>query len=224
MKVIRRPLRPLPGNPLTWLIRGFFAAFVLVCTTSMASAQDYDPRTWSYDDTQDVLMSPSDVETQDSAEPDPDWTPIPPELVRFDERLPVGSILINTSERRLYLVTGPGKALRYAVGVGREGFEWQGNDRISAKREWPDWHPPADMREREAAKGRILPARLEGGPLNPLGARALYIGTTLYRIHGTNQPWTVGQANSSGCIRLTNDDIVDLYKRVAIGAQVVVRH
>lgn len=189
-----------------------------------ALAQGYDPRTWSYDETQDVLMSPSDVERQIMAEPDPDWRPIPREIVSFGENLPVGSILINTSERRLYYVVEWGKALRYAVGVGREGFVWSGTDRISAKKQWPDWHPPAEMLKREAANGRILPARVEGGPENPLGARALYIGSTLYRIHGTNQPWTVGRANSSGCIRMTNEDVIDLYERVGVGSQVIVRH
>ncbi len=132
--------------------------------------------------------------------------------------------MINTTERRLYYLLGDGKALRYAVGVGREGLEWSGRDTISSKRDWPDWRPPAEMRTREASKGRFLPARVAGGPNNPLGARALYIGNTLYRVHGTNQPWTVGQANSSGCIRMTNEDVIDLYDRVKIGAQIIVRH
>lgn len=132
--------------------------------------------------------------------------------------------MIDTTERRLYYILGDGKALRYAVGVGKEGLEWSGRDTISSKKDWPDWRPPAEMRSREASKGRFLPALVAGGPNNPLGARALYIGNTLYRVHGTNQPWTVGQANSSGCIRMTNDDVIDLYDRVKIGAQIIVRH
>jgi lipoprotein-anchoring transpeptidase ErfK/SrfK len=132
------------------------------------------------------------------------------------------TIIVNTSERRLYYVYEKGKALKYGIGVGREGFEWSGTHRITRKAEWPGWTPPPEMIERERAKGRILPAFMEGGIGNPLGARALYIGSTLYRIHGTAEPWTIGRAVSSGCIRLTNDDIVDLYDRVKVGAKVVV--
>lgn len=189
-----------------------------------AGAQEYDPRTWDFDEGQGVLVSPWDIAPEDSVAPDPNWTPTPREVVNFSEQLPTGSILIETREKTLYYVMRNGKALRYAVGVGREGFVWSGTDRISGKKSWPDWHPPAEMLKREAAKGRVLPARVKGGPENPLGARALYIGSTLYRIHGTNQPWTVGQANSSGCIRMTNEDVIDLYGRVGIGAQVIVRH
>ena len=204
-------------------VRLLLATFFLGLPVS-SSAQGYDPRTWGYDDMAGVLMSPYEVERQKMAQPDPDWRPIPPVMVDFHENLSAGSIVVDTGERRLYFVTGNGKAIRYAVGVGREGFTWSGRDRISAKREWPDWHPPAEMMKREAANGRILPARVAGGPENPMGARALYIGSTLYRIHGTNQPWTVGQANSSGCIRMTNEDVVDLYRRAKIGGEVIVRH
>ncbi len=153
-----------------------------------------------------------------------DKSPIAREKVRFSENHPEGTIIIDTSERRLYYVLGNGRALKYGVGVGRDGFTWSGRNRISRKAEWPGWTPPATMRAREARKGRKLPAYMPGGPNNPLGARALYIGSTLYRIHGTNQPWTIGQAMSSGCIRMANDDVVDLYQRAKIGSRVIVRH
>jgi lipoprotein-anchoring transpeptidase ErfK/SrfK len=130
--------------------------------------------------------------------------------------------MIDTNSRFLYLVTGNGKARRYGVGVGKEGFEWSGTERVSRKAEWPSWRPPAEMIAREREKGRELPAFMEGGPANPLGARAIYLGDTLYRIHGTNQPWTIGQAVSSGCIRMRNEDVMDLYERVKNGAKVIV--
>jgi lipoprotein-anchoring transpeptidase ErfK/SrfK len=150
-------------------------------------------------------------------------SPVPREVVQFEGNYKAGTIIIDTGEKRLYRVEGDGKATRYGIGVGREGFEWSGKERISRKAEWPSWTPPAEMRKREAANGVILPARMEGGVENPLGARALYLGNTLYRIHGTNQPWTIGQAVSSGCIRLTNEDVIHLYERARIGDQVVVR-
>jgi lipoprotein-anchoring transpeptidase ErfK/SrfK len=130
-----------------------------------------------------------------------------------------GTIIIDTGKRYLYLVLGDGKAVRYGVGVGREGFTWKGEQRISRKAEWPDWRPPQEMRERQPE----LPEFVEGGPGNPLGARAMYLGNTVYRIHGTLYPDTIGRAASSGCIRLTNDDVTDLYKRVKIGTKVIVR-
>ncbi len=118
---------------------------------------------------------------------------------------------------------GNGQARRYGVGVGKPGFEWAGNHTVTRKAEWPDWHPPQEMIEREAAKGHFLPARMDGGPQNPLGARAMYLGSTLYRIHGTNAPWTIGYAVSSGCIRMRNEDVVDLYERVKVGTRVMVQ-
>ncbi|WP_419912914.1 L,D-transpeptidase [Hoeflea sp.] len=153
-----------------------------------------------------------------------DKSPIPRRVVRFKESYPAGTIIIDTSERRLYHVMSNGKAMKYGIGVGRDGFTWQGKNRISRKAEWPGWTPPEVMRRREAAKGRILPKYMKGGPNNPLGARALYIGSTIYRIHGTNQPWTIGKAMSSGCIRMANDDVRHLYERVDIGTRVVVRN
>ncbi len=133
-----------------------------------------------------------------------------------------GSIIIRTPERSLYYVLGDGKARRYKVGVGREGFQWSGNSRIVSKQEWPSWTPPQTMIEREAAKGHFIPDYMEGGPGNPLGARAMYIGGTLYRIHGTNDAGSIGGAVSSGCIRMMNSDVVDLYNLVRVGARVYV--
>ena len=126
--------------------------------------------------------------------------------------------MISTSQRRLYLVYAGHQALRYGIGVGREGFTWSGTSEISMKREWPDWTPPEDMLRRKPE----LPRHMAGGPANPLGARAMYLGDTLYRIHGSNEPDTIGTAASSGCIRLTNDDVIDLYNRVHVGTKVVV--
>lgn len=133
-----------------------------------------------------------------------------------------GTIIINTNERYLYLVLKDGKARRYGVGVGKPGFEWAGTHKVTLKRVWPDWRPPAEMIARERKKGKVLPAHMPGGPANPLGARALYLGSTLYRIHGTNAPWTIGGAVSSGCIRMRNEDVVDLYERVSVGTKVIV--
>jgi lipoprotein-anchoring transpeptidase ErfK/SrfK len=150
------------------------------------------------------------------------YTPIPRQTVRYEGPHGPNTIIINTSERRLYYVVGEGRALKYGIGVGREGFQWAGSARISRKAEWPGWTPPEQMIRREAAKGRKLPAYMPGGPNNPLGARALYIGSTLYRIHGSNEPWTIGGAVSSGCIRMINDDVIDLYDKVDVGTKVVV--
>lgn len=140
--------------------------------------------------------------------------------VDIDTKYEPGTIVVRTRERKLYFVTSRGAALRYNVGVGREGFEWGGNARISRKAEWPDWRPPKEMLERQPD----LPTYMPGGPDNPLGARALYIGDTLYRIHGTREAHTIGGAVSSGCIRMLNNDVIDLYDRVKVGAQVYVYH
>ena len=129
-----------------------------------------------------------------------------------------GTIVINTRERLLYLVQGSGRAVRYGIGVGRPGFTWSGVHHITNKREWPDWTPPDEMLRRRPD----LPRHMAGGPENPLGARAMYLGSTLYRIHGSNEPWTIGQAVSSGCIRMRNEDVIDLYDRVRIGTRVLV--
>jgi len=140
------------------------------------------------------------------------------QLADFTTKEPAGTIIIDTQNTYLYLVLGGGKALRYGIGVGREGFTWAGTERISRMKEWPDWFPPTEMIERQP----YLPRMMAGGPGNPLGARALYLGNTLYRIHGTNQPSTIGSFVSSGCIRLLNEDIEDLFSRVQIGTRVVV--
>ena len=141
-----------------------------------------------------------------------------PTIVDYHGKERPGTIIINTPERFLYLVMEGGLAKRYGIGVGRPGFTWAGNHKVTAKREWPDWHPPAEMLKRQPD----LPDFMPGGPDNPLGARALYLGSTLYRVHGSNEPWTIGRAVSSGCIRMRNQDVIDLYSRVAVGAKVVV--
>lgn len=145
-----------------------------------------------------------------------------PQQVEFDAGYAPGTIVINSADKFLYLVQGNGQARRYGVGVGKEGMGWSGTESVTRKAEWPDWRPPSEMIARERAKGRDLPSFMSGGPANPLGARALYLGSTLYRIHGTNAPWTIGTNVSSGCIRLRNEDVVDLYERVNVGAKVVV--
>lgn len=156
------------------------------------------------------------------------WEPqaVPQDLrhrtVDFATSHPPGTIIVRTHERRLYYVLPDGKAVMYFVGVGREGFAWSGTNKVSRKAEWPAWRPPQEMIEREADRGHFLPDYVAGGPGNPLGARAIYIGDTQFRIHGTSQPWSIGRAVSSGCIRLLNEEVIDLYNRVEIGATVVV--
>ena len=129
-----------------------------------------------------------------------------------------GTLIIDTPNKYLYLIEPGGRALRYGVGVGRPGFEWAGVKAVSRKAEWPGWTPPPEMMKRRPD----LPAHMDGGPENPLGARALYLGSSMYRIHGTNEPWTIGQSVSSGCIRMMNDDVIDLYERVKVGTKVIV--
>ncbi|MCP1198522.1 L,D-transpeptidase [Notoacmeibacter sp. MSK16QG-6] len=146
-----------------------------------------------------------------------------PQIVSYPGSQAPGTIDIDTSNRFLYHVLPGGKAKRYGVGVGKPGFEWSGTHKISRKKEWPEWRPPAEMIVRERKKGRELPTWMAGGPANPLGARALYLGSSLYRIHGTNAPWTIGQNVSSGCIRMRNEDVKDLYAQVGVGTKVVVR-
>ena len=145
-----------------------------------------------------------------------------PQTVSYDGPEKPGTIVIDTNQNFLFLVEAGGKARRYGVGTGKPGFEWAGTHKVTQKREWPDWRPPAEMIARERAKGRDLPVHMAGGPANPLGARALYLGSTLYRIHGTNAPWTIGQHVSSGCIRMRNEDVIELYNRVGVGTKVIV--
>ncbi len=173
-------------------------------------------------------MSPQDPRTAVAALP-PDYQPeqgpakeLPPQfrrtIVDYPTIEPPGTIIIDTPNTYLYLMLGHGKAIRYGVGVGREGFTWSGTERISRMKEWPDWFPPKEM----IARQPYLPRFMAGGETNPLGARAMYLGNTEYRIHGTNQPSTIGSFVSSGCIRLTNEDVEDLYGRVAVGTPVIV--
>ena len=144
---------------------------------------------------------------------------IPKATVNYPGRHATGTIVISTAERRLYLVQGDGTAIRYGIGVGRIGFTWKGVRKVTAKKEWPSWTPPAQMLKRQPGLPRFMP----GGEDNPLGARAMYLGGTLYRIHGTTEPETIGEAVSSGCFRLTNADVIDLYERVRVGATVIVQ-
>ena len=175
-----------------------------VTFSSAASAYEIDPLTR-------LPLMPAGVAV-------PQASAIPREIVSFDGRYAPGTIVVSTPERRLYYVLGNGQAVRYGVGVGRPGFTWAGTKTVTMKREWPSWTPPAEMRKRRPD----LPAYMSGGVDNPLGARAMYLGSSLYRIHGSNEPDTIGQAVSSGCIRMTNDDVVDLYSRVRVGTKVVV--
>jgi lipoprotein-anchoring transpeptidase ErfK/SrfK len=145
-------------------------------------------------------------------------TPIPREEVAYEGKHRPGTIVVDAKERRLYLVLPQNRALKYGVGVGRPGFEWGGTKAVTRKAEWPSWTPPAQMLKRRPDLPRFMP----GGPENPMGARALYLGSSLYRIHGSNEPETIGQAVSSGCIRMLNEDVIDLYQRVKVGTRVVV--
>jgi lipoprotein-anchoring transpeptidase ErfK/SrfK len=190
------------------LIAGFIAAGILftsIPSADAAATRFFDPNTRSW---QEVTPGRSMR------------NPVPREVIDYDGPYGPNTIIVDTSERRLYFVLGDGRAIRYGVGVGREGFQWSGTHRITRKAEWPGWTPPPQMRQRQPG----LPAYMEGGPNNPLGARAMYIGSTLYRIHGSNQPWTIGHAVSSGCIRMTNEDVIDLYEQVTVGTKVVVRN
>jgi lipoprotein-anchoring transpeptidase ErfK/SrfK len=193
------------------MTRGFallFAAVTLLAGTGHARAQAYDSR---------EFMGPFFNFGRSNYGGS---GPIRRETVSFVSQYRPGTIYIDTAERRLYLVLPQGQALRYGIGVGRDGFRWGGTHRISAKKEWPSWTPPAQM----LARRPDLPRHMEGGIDNPLGARAMYLGSTLYRIHGSNEPDTIGQAVSSGCFRMTNEDVTDLYSRVSVGTPVIVRN
>ncbi|KAA2234899.1 L,D-transpeptidase [Salinarimonas soli] len=194
-------------------------AFVLaglLCSVA-AHASPLDTSSARYAAYNDPLFSGSS-QPDDSDYFRPQAVAEPRQLVQFDGKFAPGTIVISTSQRRLFYVTGRGEAIQYSVGVGRPGFTWSGTKTVSMKREWPDWRPPAEMLRRRPDLPRYMP----GGPENPLGARAMYLGSSLYRIHGSNEPETIGQAVSSGCIRMTNDDVTDLYNRVRVGARVVV--
>ena len=186
---------------LTWMM---IAATGLLLFASPGRAQQQDPGD------QPGLVA------DDSVELDPEFRT---QMVYYRTTEAPGTVIISTTERHLYLVQPGGRALRYGIGVGRDGFQWQGLLNITKKAEWPDWTPPPEM----IARQPYLPRFMAGGPGNPLGARAMYLGTTVYRIHGTNQPWTIGTAISSGCFRLVNADVSDLYERVPVGTKVIVR-
>lgn len=204
--------------PMHFIQRLAALATILVLTVASAHAQS--PQTPAvFDDAyMDFLFSPTQPGPSVSkpAKLDSEAGRSTRQRIAYETNEPAGTILIDTAARRLYLIEGGGFAQSYEVGVGREGYGWHGSERISAKRHWPDWRPPADM----LARRPDLPRYMAGGPDNPLGARALYLGETLYRIHGSNEPETVGTAASSGCFRMTNTDVIDLYERVGIGAKV----
>jgi lipoprotein-anchoring transpeptidase ErfK/SrfK len=168
-------------------------------------------------ETLDIGDEPGRISTEEAVIRD---GPYARQVVFFRSSEPPGTLVVHTSERFVYLVQGNNRALRYGIGVGREGFQWSGLVRINRKAEWPDWRPPPEMLARQP----YLPRFMAGGTGNPMGARALYLGSTVFRIHGTNQPETIGQSISSGCFRLANGDIIDLYARVPLGTKVVVRH
>jgi lipoprotein-anchoring transpeptidase ErfK/SrfK len=168
-------------------------------------------------ETLDVGDEPGRISTEEAVIRD---GPYARQVVFFRSSEPPGTLVVHTSERFVYLVQGNNRALRYGIGVGREGFQWSGLVQVNRKAEWPDWRPPPEMLARQP----YLPRFMAGGPGNPMGARALYLGSTVFRIHGTNQPETIGHAISSGCFRLANGDIIDLYARVPLGTKVVVRH
>jgi lipoprotein-anchoring transpeptidase ErfK/SrfK len=188
---------------LIWML---IATSGLILSSTQSQAQSRQP---------DVGDQPG-LLADDSVELDPVFKKT---AVLYRTNEPAGTIIIQTSERHLYLIQGNGRALRYGIGVGRDGFTWQGLVNITQKKEWPDWTPPPEMIQRQP----YLPRFMAGGPGNPLGARAMYLGTTVYRIHGTNRPDTIGTAVSSGCFRLVNSDVADLYERVPVGTKVIIR-
>jgi lipoprotein-anchoring transpeptidase ErfK/SrfK len=187
-------------------------AFALLFAAVMVLAGAGHARAQGFFDMRDVMGGGANFRGGGSS-------PIPRQTVNFSGQYAPGTIYINTAERRLYLVLANGQALRYGIGVGRDGFRWGGTHRISAKKEWPSWTPPSQMLRRRPD----LPRHMAGGIDNPLGARAMYLGSTLYRIHGSNEPDSIGTATSSGCIRLTNEDVIDLYNRVKVGTTVIVQ-
>ena len=186
------------------------AGFTLSILASQALAQHR-----AYDQL-DVLDEPGKVPTAEEEQLPPQYQR---QLVFFRTTEAPGTVIVDSNQRYLYLVQPDNRAIRYGIGVGRDGFRWSGVLKISRKQEWPDWRPPPEMIQRQP----YLPRFMAGGPGNPMGARAMYLGATVYRIHGTNQPQTIGSAVSSGCFRLVNDDVSDLFNRVNVGTKVVVR-
>jgi lipoprotein-anchoring transpeptidase ErfK/SrfK len=203
--------------PLRACTAALSAAFVIILATA-ASSQSFSDNSFDHDNA--ALHQAVPQTEQPGAVPADDDLPAPlrRQTVSYLGDEPPGTVIIDTAHTFLYLTLGGGKALRYGIGVGRQGFTWSGVETVSRKSEWPDWIPPAEM----IARQPYLPRWVGGGPGNPLGARALYLGNTDYRIHGTNNPASIGKHVSSGCIRMRDADVIDLYERVAIGAKVVV--
>jgi lipoprotein-anchoring transpeptidase ErfK/SrfK len=199
-------MKTIAGSML--LLAGMLSPSLVHAQAASASAQR---------ETMDIGDEPGRISTEEATITS---GPFARQLVFFRSNEPPGTLVIHTSERFLYLVMPNNRALRYGIGVGREGFTWSGLVKITRKAEWPDWTPPPEM----IARQPYLPRFMAGGPGNPMGARAMYLGSTVYRIHGTNQPETIGQSISSGCFRLANGDVIDLYSRAAQGAKVVIRH
>ncbi len=202
-------MNPLKATPLKTPLR-LLLCVKLALLAVLASPQAFAQGRYGEGDQPGYVPNAADEQL------DPQWQKT---VVFYRTTEAPGTIIVHTNERYLYVVQPGGRALRYGIGVGRDGFQWQGLLKISRKQEWPDWTPPEEMIERQP----YLPRWMAGGPGNPLGARALYLGNTVYRIHGTNQPQTIGTAVSSGCFRLTNPDVSDLYERIPVGTKVVVR-
>lgn len=200
----------------TWLIAAAaLAGAAFMSSSAMGQALSYAPQRASYGPQFPAQVAPqADSDAQESAVPDR----LRRAVVSYTSSEAPGTIVIDTGATTLYYVLGGGRAVRYGVGVGREGFTWSGVQTVTRKAEWPDWHPPAEM----IARQPYLPRFMAGGPGNPLGSRAIYLGSSVYRIHGTNDPSTIGKFVSSGCIRLTNEDVADLASRVSVGTKVVV--
>ena len=199
------------------MTRRIFAALVLVLLATAAAQSQLFRELLRIPEPTTQDADPGVDQTATEGQVDPAFRRQP---VYFRTHEPPGTIIVDTSDRFLYLIQPNNVALRYGIGVGRDGFTWAGLITISRKAEWPDWTPPKEMIERQP----YLPRFMAGGPGNPMGARAMYLGGTVYRIHGTNAPDTIGHAVSSGCFRLVNDDVADLYERVAVGTKVIVRH
>jgi len=197
------------------LILVLFAVIAVTMTATLAALQPASARPAT--ETMDIGDEPGRISTEEARVTD---GPFARQVVFFRSNEAPGTLVIHTSERFVYVLMGNSRALRYGLGVGREGFQWSGLVKISRKAEWPDWTPPPEM----IARQPYLPRFMAGGPGNPMGARALHLGSTVYRIHGTNQPETIGHAVSSGCFRLANGDVIDLFERVPVGTKVIIRH
>jgi lipoprotein-anchoring transpeptidase ErfK/SrfK len=200
------------AGPLLTVVSGVIA---LATTVTLAGLQPVAARPAM--ETMDIGDEPGRISSEEATITD---GPFARQVVFFRSNEAPGTLVVHTSERFIYVVMGNSRALRYGLGVGREGFQWSGLVKISRKAEWPDWTPPPEM----IARQPYLPRFMAGGPGNPMGARALYLGSTIYRIHGTNQPETIGHAVSSGCFRLANGDVIDLFERVPVGTKVIIRH